>query len=95
MTHELTALFDYFEKEKGMSRDKVIEAVSRALLSAAKKRLGPLREMRVDIEPDRGEMKVFTKPLVVESVTNKWEQSASRGGAATEGGCAAGRRDRT
>jgi transcription termination/antitermination protein NusA len=74
MTHELTALFDYFEKEKGMSRDKVIEAVSRALLSAAKKRLGPLREMRVDIEPDRGEMKVFTKPLVVESVTNKWEQ---------------------
>jgi N utilization substance protein A len=74
MTHELTALFDYFEKEKGMSRDKVIEAVSRALLSAAKKRLGPLREMRVDIEPDKGEMKVFTKPLVVESVTNKWEQ---------------------
>ena len=30
--------------------------------------------MRVDIEPDEGEMKVFTKPLVVESVTNKWEQ---------------------
>ncbi len=74
MTHELTALFDYFEKEKGMSREKVIEAVSRALLSAAKKRLGPLREMRVDIEPNKGDMRVFTKPLVVEEVTNKWEQ---------------------
>lgn len=74
MTHELTALFDYFEKEKGMSREKVIEAVSRALLSAAKKRLGPLREMRVDIEPTKGDMRVFTKPLVVEEVTNKWEQ---------------------
>ncbi|MGI8602398.1 MAG: transcription termination factor NusA [Verrucomicrobiales bacterium] len=73
MTNELTALFDYFEKEKGMSREKVIDAVSKALLSAAKKRLGPLREMRVDIEPNKGDMRVFTKPLVVEEVTNKWE----------------------
>jgi len=74
MTTELTALFDYFEKDKGMSRAKVIEAVERALLSAAKKRLGPLREMRVSIDPIKGDMRVFTKPLVVESVTNKWEQ---------------------
>ena len=50
MTTELTALFDYFEKDKGMSREKVIEAVERALLSAAKKRLGPLRELRVSID---------------------------------------------
>lgn len=74
MTNELTALFDYFEKDKGMSREKVIEAVERALLSAAKKRLGPLREMRVSIDPVKGEMRVFTKPLVVETVNNKWEQ---------------------
>jgi N utilization substance protein A len=74
MTTELTALFDYFEKDKGMSREKVIEAVERALLSAAKKRLGPLREMRVTIDPIKGDMRVFTKPLVVETVTNKWEQ---------------------
>jgi N utilization substance protein A len=74
MTNELTALFDYFEKDKGMSREKVIEAVERALLSAAKKRLGPLREMRVSIDPIKGDMRVFTKPLVVETVTNKWEQ---------------------
>src|SRR5690606_12636996 len=74
MTHELTALFDYFEKDKGMSREKVIEAVERALLSAAKKRLGPLREMRVSIEPVKGDMRVYTRPLVVEEVTNKWEQ---------------------
>ncbi len=74
MTTELTALFDYFEKDKGMSREKVIEAVERALLSAAKKRLGPLREMRVSIDANKGDMRVFTKPLVVEAVTNKWEQ---------------------
>jgi N utilization substance protein A len=74
MTTELTALFDYFEKDKGMSREKVIEAVERALLSAAKKRLGPLRELRVSIDPIKGDMRVFTKPLVVEIVTNKWEQ---------------------
>jgi N utilization substance protein A len=73
MTNELTALFDYFEKEKGMSREKVIDAVSKALLSAARKRLGPLREMRVDIEPNKGDMRVFTKPLVVEEASNKWE----------------------
>jgi hypothetical protein len=39
MTHELTALFDYFEKEKGMNRDKVREAIQKALVSAAKKKL--------------------------------------------------------
>lgn len=74
MTNELTALFDYFEKDKGMSREKVIEAVERAFLSAAKKRLGPLRELRVSINPDKGDMRVYTKPLVVEEVSNKWEQ---------------------
>ena len=35
-------------------------AVERALLSAAKKRLGPLREMRVSIDPVKGDMRVFT-----------------------------------
>ncbi len=74
MTHELTALFEYFEKDKGMSRDKVREAVERAFLSAAKKRLGPLREMRVSFNVEKGDMKVYTRPLVVEEVTNKWEQ---------------------
>lgn len=73
MTHELTALFEYFEKDKGMSRDRVREAVERAFLSAAKKRLGPLREMRVSFDPDKGDLRVYTKPLVVEEVTNKWE----------------------
>ncbi len=74
MTSELTALFDYFEKEKGMSREKVVEAVSRALLSASKKSVGPARELRMDVDPVKGTIKAIAKLIAVEEVTNKWEQ---------------------
>jgi len=37
MISELKALFDYYEKEKGIDRNKMVEALSQALLAASKK----------------------------------------------------------
>ena len=44
---ELQALLDYYEKEKGISRDALNEAIKDALEAAAKKAVGASRDLRV------------------------------------------------
>ena len=74
MISELKALFDYYEKEKGIDRMKMVEALSQALLAASKKSIGPARELRIDIDPDKGTIKAWAKLLAVENVTNPFEE---------------------
>ena len=74
MISELKALFDYYDKEKGIDRMKMVEALSQALLAASKKSIGPARELRIDIDPDKGTIKAWAKLLVAEKVENPFEQ---------------------
>jgi len=76
MISELKALFEYYEKEKGIDRNKMVEALSQALLAASKKSIGPARELRIDIDPDKGTIKAWAKLIAVEKVENPWEQLA-------------------
>lgn len=76
MISELKALFDYYEKEKGIDRAKMVDALSQALLAASKKSIGPARELRIEIDPDKGTIKAFAKLLAVETVSNPWEEMA-------------------
>ena len=48
---ELQALLDYYEKEKGISRDALNEAIKDALEAAAKKAVGASRDLRVETDP--------------------------------------------
>jgi len=52
----------------------MVEALSQALLAASKKSIGPARELRIDIDPDKGTIKAFAKLLAVEKVTNPFEE---------------------
>ena len=74
MISELKALFDYYEKEKGIDRGKMVEALSQALLAASKKSIGPARELRIDVDPEKGTIKAWAKLIAVEKVENPWEQ---------------------
>ena len=74
MTSELQALFDYYEKEKGIDRETMIEAVSSALLSASKRSIGPARGLRIDINPEKGGIRALATLLVVEEVTKPFEE---------------------
>lgn len=74
MISELKALFDYYEKEKGIDRAKMVEALSQALLAASKKSIGPARELRIDIDPEKGTIKAWAKLLAVEKVSNPFEE---------------------
>jgi N utilization substance protein A len=74
MISELKALFDYYEKEKGIDRDKMVEALQQALLAASKKSIGPARELRIVIDPDKGTIKAWARLVAVEKVGNPWEE---------------------
>jgi N utilization substance protein A len=65
---------EYWEKEKGISRDVLTSAVQEALLSAAKKAVGPARELRVAIEPKTGDIRAFAKLVVSDKVISNHDQ---------------------
>ncbi len=68
MNSEFIATLDYLEREKGIKREILIEAVSSALLSASKKAVGPARDLRIDINPKTGEIRALANLVVVETV---------------------------
>lgn len=74
MISELQALFEYYEKEKGIDRPKMVEALQSALLAASKRSIGPARELRIEIDPEKGSIRAFAKLLVSETVTNPFEE---------------------
>jgi transcription termination/antitermination protein NusA len=74
MNAELLAILEYWEREKGINRNVLLAAVEEALLSAAKKAVGPARELRVAIEPKSGDIKAFAKLIATDKVISKHDQ---------------------
>ncbi|MEI6350123.1 MAG: transcription termination factor NusA [Verrucomicrobiota bacterium] len=74
MNSDLISGLDYFEREKGIKREVLIEAVQSALLSASKKAIGPARELRIDIDGKTGEIRALATLLVVETVQNSHDE---------------------
>ena len=70
MNAEFIAMLDYLERERGIKREILLEAVSNALLSASKKSVSASRDLRIDINPKTGEIRALAKLLVVEDVAN-------------------------
>ncbi|MEI9864856.1 MAG: transcription termination factor NusA [Limisphaerales bacterium] len=68
------AVLEFWEREKGINRDVLIGAVQEALLSAAKKAVGPARELRVQIDQKNGDIKAFAKLIVSEKVVSQHDQ---------------------
>lgn len=74
MNSEFIAMLDYLEREKGIKRDVLVEAVQNALLSAAKKAVEAGRDLRCEIDPKSGEIRAVAKLIVAERVTNKHDE---------------------
>ena len=62
------------ENDRNKNREVLSAVVQEALLSAAKQAVGPLRQLRVDINQKSGDIRAFAKLLVVETVTDKREE---------------------
>jgi N utilization substance protein A len=74
MNADLLAVLEFWEREKGISRDVLVGAIHESLLSAAKKAVGPARELRVAIDPKNGDIKAFAKLVVSEKVISQHDQ---------------------
>ena len=61
MSHELLEIINQIEREKGIKKEVLIEAVQSALLSAARKVIDikPDEELRVELDPNTGKIHAF------------------------------------
>lgn len=71
MNADLLAILEYWEREKGISKDVLLQAVEEALISAAKKAVGPARNLRVQIDPKSGDIRAFATLMVMEKPESK------------------------
>jgi N utilization substance protein A len=76
MNAEFIAMIEYLEKEKGIKRDVLIEAVQSALLSAAKKSVEAGRNLEVVMDPKTGAIHARAQLTVVDKVANKHDEIA-------------------
>ncbi len=74
MNAEFIAMLDYLEREKGIKREVLVEAVQSALVSAAKKTVEAGRDLRCEIDPKTGEIRAVAKLIVVEKVVSKHDE---------------------
>ncbi|MGA2774535.1 MAG: transcription termination factor NusA [Candidatus Omnitrophota bacterium] len=70
MSQELLAIIEQIEREKGIKKEVLIQAVESALLSAAKKviDLKPEEEFKVELNPATGNIKAFRNNEEVTSI---------------------------
>lgn len=70
MSHEILSVLEYMEKEKGIRRPDMIEAISGAIASAAQKGVSAGQDIRVEINPKTGALKAWSLLQVVDSVSD-------------------------
>ncbi|HLR61845.1 MAG TPA: transcription termination factor NusA [Lentibacillus sp.] len=74
MNNQLFDAIDYLEKEKGIDKDVLMEALEAALISAYKKNFKSAANVRVDIDEESATMRVFSRKTVAEEVENNLEE---------------------
>ncbi len=65
MSSELLSIFEYLEREKGISRDRIIEAIEASLLTASKKAILSRSNLSVEINPSNADIRVYAEVEVV------------------------------
>lgn len=70
MNAEFIDALNQLEKEKGISKEVLIEAIEAALISGYKRNFHSAQNVRVDIDRDTGRVRVFARKTVVEEVTD-------------------------
>ena len=79
MTNDIVALIEYYEKEKGIDRDKVVAALEFAFISAYRKMVPgaeAIETLRADVNAKKGETRIFASLTVTpdEECKDKFNQ---------------------
>ncbi len=76
MSNEILALLEYFEKEKGVSREEMISTIASAIRTAAEKSVNAGQELRVEINPKTGALQAWALLQVTDSLADPIRQIA-------------------
>ena len=70
MSHELLSIIEQLEREKGIQREVLIQAIESALLSATRKVIDvkPNEELRVELDPETGQIRAFRDEEEITSI---------------------------
>lgn len=74
MNGELIAVLEYLQREKGLDKETLLQAIEKAILQASKKAVGPAKDVRIEIDRKTGAIRAFARLLVVETVVNKHDE---------------------
>jgi len=74
VSNQLFEAIDYLEKEKGIDKEILIEALEAALISAYKRNFKSATNVRVDIDVDANQMRIYARKKVVEEVEKSQEE---------------------
>ena len=70
MFPDLKHLIEQMSRDKGIDKNAVVDALTTAILSAAKRKLGQSVDIEVNYNDETGELEVFQFKNIVEEVTN-------------------------
>ena len=74
MNTEFISALDALEKEKGIEKSVLIDAIENALVSAYKKNYNVNQDVRVEVDSSDGSFRVFVKKIVVEEVEDERQE---------------------
>ncbi len=74
MNNELFDALELLEKEKGISVDYMLERVEAALVSAYKREKNGLANVRIDINKDKRNIRIFEQKNIVEEVVDEQQE---------------------
>jgi len=68
MNNELQAILSYIEKDRGISREVLLEAVESAMQSAARRSVAGEKDLRIEIDRQTYDIKAYAERVVVATV---------------------------
>ena len=74
MSSELFSAINYLEKEKGIDKATLLDALEAALISAYKKNFKSAGNVRVNFDEEEGTMQIHARKTVVEEVEDEQEE---------------------
>lgn len=74
MSSEILSALEYMEKEKGIPREEMINAIINAVRSAAQKGINAGQEVKIEISPKTGALKAWSVLEVVDSLSDPQRQ---------------------
>ena len=74
MNSELSAVVEYMERERGVSREIIIQAIESALQNVADKNTGDAEHLRVEIDRNSLDIKAFATKKVVVAVDDRYTE---------------------